>query len=144
MKLLFLLEDVDESKRPAGQLEDLCVDFLKDTFASDESSSRSFSIAPHSNVNDSHNEDITVRNGGKEYRIDVKMLKANGGSRKIGLIMKGTHLPIPTLTAASRTAGSIGRSLGRQITRGVLGTGHSTVANAAGTLVGSLLGDLFR
>ena len=46
--------------------------------------------------------------------------------------------------AASRTAGSIGRSLGRQITRGVLGTGHSTVANAAGTLVGSLLGDLFR
>jgi predicted GH43/DUF377 family glycosyl hydrolase len=104
MKLLFLLEDVDESKRPAGQLEDLCVDFLKDTFASDESSSRSFSIAPHSNVNDSHNEDITVRNGGKEYRIDVKMLKANGGSRKIGSIMKGTHLPIPALTAASRTA----------------------------------------
>lgn len=44
--------------------------------------------------------------------------------------------------AAGTTVRGVGRSLGRQITRGVLGNSPRAVRNAAGTFAGSLAGDL--
>ncbi|MDD3796343.1 MAG: DUF853 family protein, partial [Lachnospiraceae bacterium] len=66
--------------------------------------------------------EATIKNGGRTSR------------KRESVVEKG-------LSSAAR---SIGRDVGKQITRGILGSSHKTVEKAAGSLVSNLLGGLFH